>query len=201
MRRLTKRAKAHRSSRVEAAAADPSTVTTTATGAPAAGESYFWGLRPGRATQGARPVGWYPSDAVAGQEDYWDGRSWTGRRQAVDGGWAVMSTTATPAPTRPPAGTAPAAAGATPLDTGPVMAPPGAEIARGFPGASVPTRLSAEESYYYGLRPGRTVATGRPVGWYPSGGNDSGQEAFWDGRSWTARRQLVDGGWAAVPMS
>jgi hypothetical protein len=203
MRRLTKWSKTDRPSRDAAGAAGPPPVTATAPAAPAEGESYFWGLRPGRPTQGARPVGWYPSEAGAGQEDYWDGRSWTGRRQAIDGGWAVLSMNATPAPApaRPPAATAPLPADAAPLATGPVLAPPGAEIARGFPGASAPTRLSPGESYYYGLRPGRTVTTGRPVGWYPSGGNDSGQEDFWDGRSWTARRQLVNGGWAAVPMS
>jgi hypothetical protein len=87
------------------------------------------------------------------------------------------------------------------MGLGPSPAPPRSEVARGFPGASAPTRLSPGESSYYGLGPKRSVTTGRPVGWYPSGGNDSGLEEYWDGRSWTARRQLVNGGWATVPMS
>jgi hypothetical protein len=113
----------------------------------------------------------------------------------------AVSRSGTPAPQRTTTNGAPVPADAPPAPAGPVVAPAASEVPRGFPGASPPTRLSAEESYYIGLRPGRPVTTGRPVGWYPSGGNGSVQEDYWDGRAFAARRQLVDGGWVVVPMS
>jgi hypothetical protein len=196
MRRSIKKSKGRQPSD---AVASGSQVATPASSSSATGDSYFWGLRPGRPTPAARPAGWYPSSE--GFEDYWDGRSWTARRQAVDGGWLAVSRSGTPSPQRTTTNGAPATADAPPVPTEPVIAPPAADLPRGFPGASPPTRLSPEESYYYGLRPGRPVTTGRPVGWYSSGTNGSVQEDYWDGRAFSARRRLVDGGWVVVPMS
>jgi hypothetical protein len=38
------------------------------------------------------------------------------------------------------------------------------------------------------------------MGWYSVEGSLS-DERFWDGRTWTARRQLVGGTWAPVPLA
>jgi hypothetical protein len=54
------------------------------------------------------------------------------------------------------------------------------------------------ESYYAQAPPSR--AKGRPMGWYSVEGSLS-DERFWDGRTWTARRQLVEGTWAPVPLA
>jgi hypothetical protein len=54
------------------------------------------------------------------------------------------------------------------------------------------------ESYYAHAPPSR--AKGRPMGWYSVEGSFS-DERFWDGRTWTARRQLVEGTWAPVPLA
>jgi hypothetical protein len=62
------------------------------------------------------------------------------------------------------------------------------------PRASAPPR----ESYYAQAPPSR--AKGRPMGWYSVDGSLS-DERFWDGRTWTARRQLVGGSWAPVPLA
>ncbi len=56
----------------------------------------------------------------------------------------------------------------------------------------------ARESYYAVAPPSR--AKGRPMGWYSVDGSLS-DERFWDGRTWTARRQLVEGSWSAVPLA
>ncbi len=54
------------------------------------------------------------------------------------------------------------------------------------------------ESYYAQAPPSR--AKGRPMGWYSVEGSLS-DERFWDGSTWTARRQLVAGTWAPVPLA
>ena len=46
--------------------------------------------------------------------------------------------------------------------------------------------------------PAQARAKGRPMGWYSVDGSLS-DERFWDGRTWTARRQLVAGTWSPVP--
>jgi hypothetical protein len=56
----------------------------------------------------------------------------------------------------------------------------------------------ARESYYAVAPPSR--AKGRPMGWYSVDGSLS-DERFWDGRTWTARRQLVGGTWSPVPLA
>ncbi len=56
----------------------------------------------------------------------------------------------------------------------------------------------ARESYYAVAPPSR--AKGRPMGWYSVDGSLS-DERFWDGRTWTARRQLVAGTWSSVPLA
>lgn len=87
------------------------------------------------------------------------------------------------APQRPPtkkSASAPASASAAPLSS-PHNVP-------------VPPR----ESYYAQAPPSR--AKGRPMGWYSVDGSLS-DERFWDGRTWTARRQLVEGTWSSVPLA
>jgi hypothetical protein len=64
--------------------------------------------------------------------------------------------------------------------------------------AAAPTRAPVRESYYAVAPPSR--AKGRPTGWYSVNGNLS-DERFWDGRTWTARRQMVSGVWSSVPVA
>jgi hypothetical protein len=60
------------------------------------------------------------------------------------------------------------------------------------------TQAPRGESYYAQAPPSR--AKGRPMGWYSVDGSLS-DERFWDGRTWTARRQLVEGTWSPVPLA
>ena len=71
--------------------------------------------------------------------------------------------------------------------------------ARAYAGpAPAPVPLQASESYYAQAPPSR--AKGRPMGWYSVDGSLA-DERFWDGSTWTARRQLVEGAWAPVPLA
>jgi hypothetical protein len=65
------------------------------------------------------------------------------------------------------------------------------------PAAATPTVTPQRESYYAHAPPNR--AKGRPMGWYSVNG-DLGDERYWDGRTWTARRQKVSGTWSTVPV-
>jgi hypothetical protein len=47
--------------------------------------------------------------------------------------------------------------------------------------------------------PSPEPAEGRLTGWQSADGNVP-EERFWDGSTWTARRQLVSGVWASVPL-
>lgn len=60
------------------------------------------------------------------------------------------------------------------------------------------TPAPTTRSYYAQAPPSR--AKGRPMGWYSVDGSLS-DERFWDGSAWTARRQLVEGTWAPVPLA
>ncbi len=51
---------------------------------------------------------------------------------------------------------------------------------------------------YYAVAP-PSNAEGRPRGWYSVNANVP-DERFWDGGMWTARRQVVWGVWASVPL-
>jgi hypothetical protein len=70
----------------------------------------------------------------------------------------------------------------------------GTDTTADVPAAAEPPR---RESYYAQAPPSR--AKGRPMGWYSVNG-DYGDERYWDGRTWTARRQMVAGAWSAVPV-
>lgn len=41
---------------------------------------------------------------------------------------------------------------------------------------------------------------GQPPGWYKSGPIGAGEESYWDGSTWTARRQWSGGDWVDLPM-
>jgi hypothetical protein len=64
--------------------------------------------------------------------------------------------------------------------------------------AVTPAKAKPRESYYAVAPPNR--AKGRPMGWYSVNGNLT-EERFWNGRTWTARRQLVSGAWAPIPLT
>ena len=66
------------------------------------------------------------------------------------------------------------------------------------PAHRAPAAPAPQESYYAQAPPSR--AKGRPMGWYSVEGSLS-DERFWDGQAWTARRQLVEGSWAPVPLA
>jgi hypothetical protein len=40
----------------------------------------------------------------------------------------------------------------------------------------------------------------QPSGWYRSGAVGSGEQAYWDGQAWTAKRQWKKGAWVDLPM-
>jgi hypothetical protein len=40
----------------------------------------------------------------------------------------------------------------------------------------------------------------QPSGWYRSGAVGSGEQGYWDGQAWTARRQWKNGAWVDLPM-
>lgn len=63
--------------------------------------------------------------------------------------------------------------------------------------AAAPTVTPRRESYYAHAPPNR--AKGRPMGWYSVNG-DHGDERYWDGQRWTARRQKVAGVWSSIPV-
>jgi len=77
-----------------------------------------------------------------------------------------------------------------------VAAPPTATATATAPAHRAATQ--PRESYYAVAPPSR--AKGRPMGWYSVDGSMS-DERFWDGRTWTARRQLVGGTWSPVPLA
>jgi hypothetical protein len=78
----------------------------------------------------------------------------------------------------------------------PTTAPIHAEFGPG-PEVGAPTTPPRRESYYAHAPPSR--AKGRPMGWYSVNG-DHGDERYWDGRRWTARRQKVAGVWSSIPV-
>ena len=87
-----------------------------------------------------------------------------------------------------------------PAETSKAATPIHPEFALQPAGAPTPTPSAppARESYYAQAPPSR--AKGRPMGWYSVNG-DYGDERYWDGRTWTARRQMVAGVWSSVPIS
>jgi hypothetical protein len=40
----------------------------------------------------------------------------------------------------------------------------------------------------------------QPSGWYRTGAVGAGEEGYWDGQAWTARRQWKNGAWVDLPM-
>jgi hypothetical protein len=40
----------------------------------------------------------------------------------------------------------------------------------------------------------------QPSGWYRAGAVGSGEQGYWDGQAWTARRQWKNGAWVDLPM-
>jgi hypothetical protein len=40
----------------------------------------------------------------------------------------------------------------------------------------------------------------QPSGWYRTGGVGAGEQGYWDGQAWTARRQWRNGAWVELPM-
>jgi hypothetical protein len=42
--------------------------------------------------------------------------------------------------------------------------------------------------------------TGQPAGWFPSGALGSGEQSYWDGTQWTARRCWRNEMWINQPL-
>ena len=89
-----------------------------------------------------------------------------------------------------------ASAASNPPATAPIHPEFGPGPAAAAP-APAPATEPRRESYYAHAPPNR--AKGRPMGWYSVNG-DHGDERYWDGRTWTARRQKVSGAWSTVPL-
>jgi hypothetical protein len=47
---------------------------------------------------------------------------------------------------------------------------------------------------------GPEVTQAQPSGWYRAGAVGSGEQGYWDGQAWTARRQWKNGAWVDLPM-
>ncbi len=68
----------------------------------------------------------------------------------------------------------------------------------GLPGMA-PTMVPGAAPAVAVAAPPSPHVEGKAAGWFTSGALGSGEQSYWDGSSWTARRQWKDGAWADLP--
>ena len=77
-------------------------------------------------------------------------------------------------------------------------------VPRGFPpgGSTQPSWLPAPAPVSGAAATPATPepSPSQPSGWYRTGVIGTGEQRYWDGQAWTARRQWRDGAWLELPM-
>jgi hypothetical protein len=41
---------------------------------------------------------------------------------------------------------------------------------------------------------------GQPAGWHPTGSVGAGEESYWNGEAWVAKRRWMNDAWVELPM-